>query len=233
MKKILVAVVFVLVVFILLGLLYYDRINRLFVVNSFFEKGNIEHNFQDIEDIFPTTDISPSSIPLSLPVSLSYSFPDSFVHDDIIKNTRQFIDETRTEGLLVIHNDTIIYENYGLGLEPNEKHVSWSMSKSFIGTMIGVAVEKGLLNITDNIIDHLPEFAGTGYEGVTVEDLLQMRSGVRYNEDYGDYNSDIIRFGRAFALGTSYRSFAQSLVNEVPPGSRCEYRYSDARLFTS
>ena len=154
---------------------------------------------------------------------MGFDFPDRFSHGGTKYQTQKFLKDTQTEGLLVIQSDTIVHEEYRLGLEPSERHISWSMSKSFIGTLIGVAVEQGKLSLEDKVETLLPDFVGTGYEGVTVRDLLGMRSGVLFDEDYGDFNSDINRFGRAFALGTSYREFAQSLQNEVSPGSRCHY----------
>ena len=143
---------------------------------------------------------------------------------------QQFIEDTSTEGLLVIHNDTIVYEDYRLGLEPEEQHISWSMSKSFISTLVGVMVDQQKIQLSDLVTTHLPEFLGTGYEKVTIKDLLQMSSGVRFNEDYSDFSSDINRFGRAFALGSSYLDFAKSLKNEVAPGSRNHYVSIDTQV---
>jgi CubicO group peptidase (beta-lactamase class C family) len=230
MKGILKAIGIICIIILFIALFQRDKIRRLIVVNSLFDEENIVDNFQDMETLFPSYHIPRSSKPLTLERNIGYSFPDTFIHEGGEYATKQFLDETMTEGLLIIHKDTIIYEDYRLGLEPDEKHISWSMSKSFIGTLIGIAVEKGQLTITDQVTDHLPEFQGTGYDGVTVEDLLQMRSGVKFNEDYGDFNSDINRFGRAFALGTSYKEFAKSLKNEVTPGSRCKYVSVDTQM---
>jgi len=221
---------FLLLVLALLIGLAYPKIKRLLVVNSFFEPDVISTNFQDAEELFPSTHIPASTNKLKLPEKLGYQFPASFSYQGSQESTAAFITDTRTEGLMVIHRDTVIYENYNLGLEPEEKHISWSMAKSFIGTLIGIAYEQGLIELDKQVEDYLTDFKGTGYEGVTVEDLLQMRSGVRFDEDYGDFNSDINRFGRAFALGSSYRDFAKSLKNEVPPGSRCQYVSLDTQM---
>ncbi len=221
---------FSMLVMLVLLLLNYKTIKRLLRVNSLFEPENIVTNFQDADQFFPASNIKASSQPLTLPLSLGYEFPVSFTHGDTLIQTSDFITATNTEGLIVIHRDTIIYEKYFLGLEPDERHISWSVSKSFVGTMIGVVVEQGLLDLEDKVTDHLPEFAGTGYAEVTVEQLLRMRSGIGFNEDYSDYNSDINRFGRAFALGTSYRKFAQSLKNEKEPGSVCHYVSIDTQM---
>jgi len=230
MRKVIYSLIVVAALLIAIGFLYKDTIERLSRVNSLFEPHNIVENFQDADEHFPTTDIPPSSSPYTLPIKLGFEFPETFTHQGKTYKSQDFIKETSTEGLLVIQADTIRYESYMLGLEPDEKHISWSMSKSFIGTLVGIAVEQGKLKLTDEVTTILPDFKGTGYEGVTVEDLLGMRSGVRFNEDYGDFNSDINRFGRAFAMGTSYRDFARSLQNEVPPGSRCRYVSIDTQV---
>lgn len=229
MKKSIVISV-VLLAALVIGIVMYPKISRLLKVNAFFNPEVIVNNFQDIDEIFPSTDIAASSTKLVLPKKLGYQFPDSFNFRNLAFETSSFLDETRTEGLMVIHRDTIIYEQYLLGLEKDEKHISWSMSKSFISTMMGIAIEKGMIGLSDKVEQYLPEFKGTGYEGVSVEQLLQMRSGILFNEDYSDFNSDINRFGRAFALGSSYREFAKTLKNEVAPGSRCKYVSIDTQI---
>ena len=63
--------------------------------------------------------------------------------------------------------------------------------------------------------EYLPELKGSGYEGVKVKDVLQMSSGVKFNEDYGDPSSDINRWFRAFALGDSQDEFAEISMNSI------------------
>jgi len=131
---------------------------------------------------------------------------------------------------LVIHNDTIIYESYLKGLEEDETHISWSMSKSYISTLVGIAIDRGQLKVSDMVVEHLPEFKGTGYEEVSVEHLLQMSSGVKFVEDYGAFFSDINRFGRTFALGSSFKKFALSLDSERVPGTFNHYVSIDTQV---
>jgi len=225
-----ISLILLVAVIVVTAIVYWPKIDRLLIVNSFFGPDNIVHNFQDADELFPNSKIPASAQQLKLVQNPGYEFPESFTHQNESFEIKEFLNETRTEGLLVIHRDTIIYEQYSLGLEPEEKHISWSMSKSFIGTLVGIAIEQGKLKLEDEVSSLLPDFKGTGYEGVTVLDLLGMRSGVLFDENYGDFNSDINRFGRAFALGSSYRDFAQSLKNEVEPGSRCHYVSIDTQM---
>ena len=81
--------------------------------------------------------------------------------------------------------------------------------------VIGIAIERGQIeNINDPITKYLKDFADTGYDNVSIKNLLQMSSGIGFNEDYADYDSDINRFARTISFGTSMREFARSLKNE-------------------
>ena len=105
------------------------------------------------------------------------------------------------------------------------------MSKSVISALIGIALDEGdIRSIDEFATDYLPELKGTGYENVTIKNLLQMSSGVRFNEDYGDFDSDINRMGRYFALGMPMAEFAASLVNEIPPGTVNHYVSIDTQV---
>lgn len=93
------------------------------------------------------------------------------------------------------------------------------MSKSVISALFGIAVSEGKIrSIEETVTDYLPQFAGTGYEGVRIKDVLQMSSGVGFNEDYGDFFSDINVMGRYFALGLPMEDFSKRLKRERQPG---------------
>ena len=105
-----------------------------------------------------------------------------------------------TDGLIVLHNGNMLYENYWNGNAIDSKHISFSVAKSYLSALIGIAVEEGLIdNIDDEVSKYLNDFKNTGYEKVTIKNLLQMSSGIEFNEDYLDPNSDINKFGRATA----------------------------------
>ena len=230
MKNLIRIALFILVLLLILGLVFKSKIKRLHRVNHLFDKENIVENFQDAERFFDVSSLEASPTPVPIIQDLHYNFPPDFMVNGQKNSTQEFLYETETEGLLVIHNDTIIHESYYKGLEPGESHISWSMSKSFISTMVGIAVDRNLLRVSDMVVDHLPEFEGTGYEKASVEDLLQMSSGVQFVEDYGDFYSDINRFGRTFAMGSSFKKFALSLQSEREPGRFNHYVSIDTQV---
>lgn len=215
---------------IIVALFNIKKIKRLNAVNHLFDEGNIIENFQGMEKVFDVSKLEASPNPLQLKEQLNYELPKTFKYKDREEDIAAYLKHTRNEGLLIIHKDTIIYEKYSNGLTKKKQHISWSMSKSFVSALIGIYVEKDMIDLNTSISDYLPEFIGSGYEGVSVKDVLQMSSGVGFNEDYADFNSDINRFGRAFALGTSLRSFALSLKKDKKPGTYNRYVSIDTQM---
>lgn len=150
--------------------------------------------------------------------------PENFSISGHTFNTDEYLKNTGTQGLMVLQNDTLVFENYHNGQEVDTRHISWSVAKSFISALFGIAMEEGhIKSIEQKVEEYLPELIGSGYEGVRIKDVLQMSTGVKFNEDYGDDNSDINRWFRAFALGDSQDKFAATLINEIPPGTQNHY----------
>jgi CubicO group peptidase (beta-lactamase class C family) len=84
--------------------------------------------------------------------------------------------------------------------------------------------------VNRSVSDLVPLLKGSGYDGVSIKNVLQMSSGVYFNEDYGDFNSDINRFGRVMALGGSFDEFAASLMNERVQGTYMHYVSIDTHV---
>ena len=97
----------------------------------------------------------------------------------------------RVSGLLVLKNGRIALETYQLGNTERTRWMSMSVVKSITSTLIGAAIKDGhIASIDDPVTRYLPELAGSAYDGVTVRDVLQMASGVKWNETYTDPESD-------------------------------------------
>ena len=140
----------------------------------------------------------------------------TFKHLGKDENLEDALEYYETDGLIVLKNNNLLYENYWHNNTQTSKHISWSVAKSFLSALIGIAVDQGLIDsIDDPATKYLDDFKGTGYEGVPIKDLLQMSSGIKFNEDYADYNSDINRFGRTISFGTPMDT---NIVNSVYQG---------------
>jgi CubicO group peptidase (beta-lactamase class C family) len=101
------------------------------------------------------------------------------------------LDETYTDGFLVIRNGAIVYERYFNGMEARTLHLSQSVAKSVTAAAAGALAGKGVIDIHARITDYLPELNDTAYRGATLKHVLGMVSGVAFSEDYTDPYSDV------------------------------------------
>ena len=102
-----------------------------------------------------------------------------------------YLSINRISGLVIIKDGEIVLEDYELGNNENTRWMSMSVVKSITATLIGMAIQDGYIkSIDDPIVNYLPELKGSSYDGVTVKHILQMASGVAWNETYTDPTSD-------------------------------------------
>lgn len=220
----------ILFVLIVLLLVYQKNLVRLYTAITLYEEDKIVHNFLSMYESFNSTIIPASTEPLPFSEEPK-PLPNSFNYDNHPMPLTGFLEDTQTTGLLVLKDGNIVFENYWLGHANGKPHISFSVAKSFVSALMGIAIEEGFVtSIEEAVTDYVPELVGSGYAGVSIKDVLQMSSGVRFNEDYGDFNSDINRFSRATAFGTSLDDFSASLVRERDPGTYHHYVSIDTQV---
>ncbi|MER8622041.1 serine hydrolase [Mesorhizobium sp. M1143] len=101
------------------------------------------------------------------------------------------LDETYTDGFLVLKDGKVAYERYFNGMAERTLHLSQSMAKSVTGTVFGILVGRGLIDPAKPVTAYLQELGGTGWDGASVQHVLDMTTGVRFSEEYTDRYSDI------------------------------------------
>ena len=208
---------------LLVSIFIFPKALRVHKVKTLYDKDKIVYNFLNMDKIFPTREIKASKNPKPLKRNIK-TLPETFFFEGEEKNLQEYLDYFWSDGMIVLHKNEMVYENYWLGNNENKRHISWSLAKSFISALVGIAYEEGLIDsLDDPVTKYLDDFKETGYDGVTIKDILQMSSGVLFNEDYADYDSDINRFGRAVATGTSMRDFSKTLTREREPGTYMHY----------
>jgi len=208
---------------LLISIFIFPKALRVHKVKTLYDKDKIVYNFLNMDKIFPTREIKASKNPKPLKRNIK-TLPETFFFEGEEKNLQEYLDYFWSDGMIVLHKNEMVYENYWLGNNENKRHISWSVAKSFISALVGIAYEEGLIDsLDDPVTKYLDDFKETGYDGVTIKDILQMSSGVLFNEDYADYDSDINRFGRAVATGTSMRDFSKTLTREREPGTYMHY----------
>lgn len=204
---------------------YGPNLIRLNSMLNLYNEDKISYNFINMKEIFPyTSPIKASNTPYIFETA-EFELPESFKNSEGLElNMQDELTYYNTDGLIILKDGVMLYEDYWNGNDISSQHISWSVAKSFLSALVGIALNEGLIeNINDPITKYLDDFYGTGYEGVSIKDLLQMSSGVRFNEDYGDPKSDINKFGEAVALGTPFRKFAKTLEREREPGTYNHY----------
>jgi len=139
----------------------------------------------------------------------------------------------RSAALLIVHDGKLRLERYGLGYDASGRWTSFSVAKSFTSTLVGAALRDGAIkSMEDKVSDYIPEMKGSAYDDVSLRQLLTMTSGVKWNEDYADPNSDVARFnGHKPEDGVdALVSYMRRLPREVPAGTRWHYSTGETNL---
>ncbi|MEQ8859109.1 MAG: serine hydrolase domain-containing protein [Pseudomonadales bacterium] len=140
-----------------------------------------------------------------------------------------YMTRDRVAGLLVLRNGEVLYERYGLGNDRNSRWISFSVAKSVTSMMVGAAIQDGYIgSVNDPVTDYLPQLRGSAYGRASIEDVLHMASGVDWNEDYADPDSDVSRAGGLNAL--ALYAYMNTLGVAAEPGERFNYNTGESNL---
>lgn len=139
----------------------------------------------------------------------------------------------RVAGLLILKDGKLVFENYALGAGPQTRWPSFSIAKSFSSTLVGAALQQGLISsLDDPLTRYVPQLKGGAYEGVSIRNILQMASGVKWDETYTDPKSDrrkLLELQLAQKPGAIV-SYMNSLPRAGAPGSIWNYSTGESFL---
>lgn len=208
----------------LFGWINREEIARLHAVNTLFAPDKIVANFSGMNRAFLSRPVPRGDGPV-WPLRQGDPLPMPIAATDWQQNRA-------VTSLLVLHDGAIRYESYLLGTTPDDLRISWSIAKSFLSALLGVLIEEGAIASMDvPVTRYAPELSGSAYDGASLLNVMQMASGVAFDEDYKDYHSDINRMGRVLALGGSMDAFAASLQETAgPPGELWRYVSIDTHV---
>ncbi|MBI5259133.1 MAG: serine hydrolase [Burkholderiales bacterium] len=139
----------------------------------------------------------------------------------------------RSAALLIVHDGKLRLERYGLGFGPEGRWTSFSVAKSMTSLLVGAALRDGhIRSMDDKVSDYIPQMKGSAYDDVSIRQLLTMTSGVRWNEDYADPNSDVAKFNnhKPEEGVDAVVSYLRRLPREVPAGTRWHYSTGETNL---
>ncbi len=144
-----------------------------------------------------------------------------------------FMAGQRSAALLVLHDGKLRLERYGLGFDGSGRWTSFSVAKSFTSTLVGAAIQDGYIkSMDDKVSAYLPAMKGSAYDDVSIRQLLTMTSGVKWNEDYADPNSDVAKFNnhKPEEGVDALVSYMRKLPREAPAGTRWLYSTGETNL---
>jgi CubicO group peptidase (beta-lactamase class C family) len=144
-----------------------------------------------------------------------------------------FMAGQRSAALLIVHDGKLRLERYGLDFDAAGRWTSFSVAKSITSTLVGAALRDGhIRSMDDKVSDYIPLMKGSAYDDVSIRQLLTMTSGVRWNEDYADPNSDVARFNKHEPEEgvDALVSYLRRLPREAPAGTRWLYSTGETNL---
>jgi CubicO group peptidase (beta-lactamase class C family) len=194
------------------------------------------YNVPNVTDfkIFETNKIQCSTNPKQIPKTTEkINLPAAFLwaiskNENEVYNSKtpeDFLSENGTLSLIIIRNDTILYENYFNGFHPDSIHTIFSISKSFLSTLTGIAINEGYIkNINQPVSDFIPSFRDNGREKLTINHLLQMTSGI--NE--ADYD-DLLKLAY-FYYANDHNRKCEKVKMRYQPGTHFQYSSMTSQL---
>jgi len=144
-----------------------------------------------------------------------------------------FMADQRGVALMVVVDGKVRLEKYGEDFSADDRWTSFSVAKSVTSTLLGAAIRDGYIkSVQQPVTEIIPAFKGTAYDGVTIEQILTMTSGVKWNEDYADPQSDVARFDKVVPVPgeEAIVTYMRKLPREAKPGTKWVYKTGETNL---
>lgn len=185
--------------------------------------------FAHFDALYPTRTVHADVKAEPLPEALADLTQISFTANDADLTLADLLQSEHLLGLIVVKNGEVLMEHYAPDHAKDSRWVTFSVTKSVTSLLIGAAIQDGYIDRTDDpIVKYLPRLAGTEYGESRVRDILQMASGIAWNEDYQDPESDVARAG---ALnGVELTDYLGQLPRIAEPGTRFNYNTAESNL---
>jgi CubicO group peptidase (beta-lactamase class C family) len=186
--------------------------------------------FSHLDNLFPARTLAAAAAPSRLrrapcEPEIHYTFADK------ARTLEDYLDRRPITGFLIAKNDTILIERYQYGRTDADRLTSFSMAKTIVGLLIGIAIREGKIRSIDDLAEtYVPGLKGTAYGRTPIKALLQMRSGVFFRENYGDAKSDIYTLAHLTLgqdPGGSLAAVKRFNWRRAPPGAYFSYSSAD------
>jgi CubicO group peptidase (beta-lactamase class C family) len=203
------------------------------LVMAAFNPENIVDVSLGMSEYFPYRDVeSPDPVPLPrelAPLSVTYSY------NDETRTLDQYLDESASLGLVVLHNGIVVHEQYLNGADDMSRPTSWSVAKSFVASLIAIAMHEGRIDNLDQLAQEFaPQFEGSAFGETTLRHLLMMSTGIDFIEDYSDTDSDIgVLFRDPFVFGSDIDAALVDFERRTEAGTELDYISSATHILSA
>ncbi len=187
--------------------------------------------FRMMDTLVPSNTIAAGDNPKTLETGTA--LPKTFEVGGEQLSVDDYMEQQRLAGLVILQNGKIRMEEYRRDFAADDRWTSFSVAKSLVSTLVGAAIKDGhIKSIDDPLTDYIAELKGSGYDGVTVGQLLTMTSGVKWNEDYSDPKSDVALFNNTKPEGDldPVVVYMKTLESQAEPGTRWQYNTGETNL---
>lgn len=191
--------------------------------------GNRFENFRNMARFVPTSTVQTVAEPTPLPrAERAIEFAGEFMGERLALPT--FLARSNTSAFLVLKDGAVVFEQYLHGDTPESQHISFSVAKSFTSALIGIAIHEGFIgSVDDSIRQYLPELTSATFDDVRIEHVLQMSSGLQFDENYSDPDSDINKMIQLVQT-MSYLEYINTLERAHEPGTFNHYASVNTQL---
>jgi len=157
-------------------------------------------SFSHLRELVPTQRIPRGFGPVTpLPFALTdLDGLELFRADGKAGTVGEVLTHTFSDAVVVVHGGSVVLERYAGETHVDTPHLLMSVSKSLVGSVVGSLADSGALDPAALVTDYVPELETSGYAGATVRNLLDMRSGVKFSEDYTDPEAEVRVIEQAF-----------------------------------
>ncbi|MGP1274489.1 MAG: serine hydrolase domain-containing protein [Caulobacterales bacterium] len=191
--------------------------------------------FQRMDEILPSATIAATDpAPLARnvqPLDVSYEW------DGETRTLADYLERARATGLTVLHDGEIAFQYFAYGADAQSRFTSWSVGKSFVATLIAMALDEGLIeSLDDPAATYAPEYEGSYYGTVSLRHLLMMSAGIDFNEEYSPERPSDVRpfFFNAFIMGRSPDQLARAFgASGETPGEHLHYASTNTQVLSA
>jgi CubicO group peptidase (beta-lactamase class C family) len=202
-------------------------------MNRIFHPDERVAHHRGMDKVFPSREISASSAPEAFEANAK-PLPLTYQYGNETRKIEDFLSRSSTTSLVVLRQGKLLSESYRLGATAQSRFTSWSVAKSFVVTLIGMAVlDQKIASLDDRVDQYLPELKGQAYGEASIKSLMQMASGIKFSEVYTDKFSDINKlFYKVFIFDQGVNASVTHYPREAPVGTRFSYVSSDSQILS-